>query len=165
MDTIKSTLWGEGNSNTATTIDAVGAVAGNESACPSLSFKHRIIGFISCTTLGILLSILGTVFLFMLNFIAFGVLYCIGNIVTVIGTLFLQGPVKQVKAMFDKSRVISTVVWLITLVLTLILAFTVQVPVLIVVFVIIQSLAFAWYSISYIPFAHKAIIGCVKGIL
>jgi len=175
MDTIKKTLWGEEESSSAGTggggdggsSNPMDVVTGNDSPCPSLGFKQRVFGFVVCTVVGVLMSILGGVLLFFGNIIAFAVLYSIGNLVTVGGTLFLTGPQKQLKSMFDKTRIIATVVWIIALILTLVIAFTVgkKVPFLIIIFVIIQALAFAWYSISYIPFAHKAIIGCVKGIL
>uniref|UniRef100_A0A6B2LMW9 Vesicle transport protein n=1 Tax=Arcella intermedia TaxID=1963864 RepID=A0A6B2LMW9_9EUKA len=165
MDTLKETLWGEpSSSEVPSPVDAVGSATANDSLCTSLSYKKRIIGFVVCTVLGVLLSLGGTFFLFTSNFTGFGIMYSLGNIIAISATMFLMGPVKQIKEMFKKTRVIATVVFLVALVLTLVLAFTVHIPVLILVCVIIQALAFAWYGLSYIPFAREAVKKFAKSI-
>ncbi|KAK3575576.1 hypothetical protein QTP86_030436 [Hemibagrus guttatus] len=65
-----------------------------------------------------------------------------------------MGPKKQLKRMFDKTRVVATVVMLVCLVLTLCAAFWWKIFALTLLFVILQVIAFTWYGLSYIPFAR-----------
>ncbi|XP_042581098.1 vesicle transport protein SFT2A-like [Cyprinus carpio] len=90
--------------------------------------------------------------------ILFIVFYTLGNICSLVSTMFLMGPVKQQKRMCDKTRAFATVVMLTCLVLTLCAAFWWKIFALTLLFVILQVLAFAWYSLSYIPFARDAVL-------
>ena len=85
-------------------------------------YKDRMIGFGVCTGVGIMLSIGGTINCFFLNytglepesslkliFLAFAVLYSLGTICSLIGTGFLRGPMKQLKAMTDPNRLIAVI--------------------------------------------------------
>lgn len=93
--------------------------------------------------------------------------------------------------MFDKTRVIATIVMLLAIVATLLVAFLTELPGLVILCVVIQYLAFAWYdyflcfsllfsslrydyhnkfvlicrySLSYIPFARTLFKKCVAGL-
>jgi len=141
-------------------------VTGNgDSCCPSLSWETRIKGFIACCVIGIFLSIFGVVWVFFGNYVGFGLLYSLGTLVTLCGTGFLRGPQSQLKAMFKDTRIIATIVMLISIILTMVAAFAWKSGVLCILFCVIQFLAFTWYSISYIPFARKAVKGCVESCL
>ena len=70
------------------------------SSCfPKLTLKQRLIGFMVCCGLGLLLDLLA--FLMMVfsmgkgRMIRFGVFYSLGNLISLFGTAFLVGPVKQ----------------------------------------------------------------------
>ncbi|XP_016337368.1 vesicle transport protein SFT2B-like [Sinocyclocheilus anshuiensis] len=89
--------------------------------------------------------------------ILFIVFYTFGNICSLVSTMFLMGPVKQLN-MCDKTRAFATVVMITCLVLTLCAAFWWKIFALTLLFVILQVLAFAWYSLSYIPFARDAVL-------
>nr|XP_014342340.1 PREDICTED: vesicle transport protein SFT2A isoform X2 [Latimeria chalumnae] len=121
----------------------------------TLSFSTRVKWFALCFGGGILCSILGTAFLWIPNGVKlFAVFYTLGNIAALSSTCFLMGPVKQIKRMFDPTRLICTVVMLLCLILTLCAVFWWHKRGLALVFCILQFLAIAWYSLSYIPFAR-----------
>uniref|UniRef100_A0A3B3CXD8 Vesicle transport protein n=1 Tax=Oryzias melastigma TaxID=30732 RepID=A0A3B3CXD8_ORYME len=115
----------------------------------TLSYSTRVKWFVICFAGGILCSILGSALLFLPNGIKlFAVFYTIGNISALASTCFLMGPLKQLKRMFEKTRLIATI------------AMLWHKKGLAIVFCILQFLAMTWYSISYIPFARDAVIKC-----
>ncbi|KAG8583119.1 hypothetical protein GDO81_008286 [Engystomops pustulosus] len=80
-------------------------------------------------------------------------------------TCFLMGPLKQLKKMFEPTRLIATIVMLLCLVCTLCSVFWWQKKGLALLFCILQFLAMTWYSISFIPFARDAVIKCFSSCL
>ncbi|XP_028810759.1 SFT2 domain containing 2b isoform X3 [Denticeps clupeoides] len=96
----------------------------------------------------------------------FAVLYTFGNIASLASTMFLMGPLNQLKRMCEKTRVLATVIMLVCLVLTLCAAFWWKKNGIALLFCVLQFLAFAWYGLSYIPFARDAVIklfsACLK---
>ena len=81
-------------------------------------------------------------------------------------TIFIAGPCYQLKKMFEMARLFSTIALLVCILLTIIMAIIPQRG-LAIVFAILTWVAYAWYILSYIPFAHDAIIKfltcCWKG--
>ena len=80
--------------------------------------------------------------------------------------MFLCGPKRQFKKMFDKKRKVVTIVYLSTLCLSIIICFitfnkSIKLAVL-VLLLIVQMCASIWYSLSYIPFARRAVKKCFK---
>ncbi|KAK7888763.1 hypothetical protein WMY93_024323 [Mugilogobius chulae] len=73
-----------------------------------------------------------------------------------------DGPVKQLKRMCDKTRALATTIMITCLVLTLCAAFWWKNFGLALLFVILQVLSFAWYSLSYIPCVREAILKLVS---
>ncbi|TPX49505.1 hypothetical protein SeLEV6574_g01412 [Synchytrium endobioticum] len=138
-------------------IDA-GALCGLE-----LTRTQRFWGFATCFLAGFVISFLATFFLLSGQVAAFAVLYSLGNIVALLSTMFLVGPKRQVKMMFDKTRVYATCVYLVLLALTLILGL-VWGNFIIIILVFAQWVALIWYSASYIPFARDAIRACVTRV-
>ncbi|PWA25869.1 hypothetical protein CCH79_00001512, partial [Gambusia affinis] len=110
----------------------------------SLSFSTRVKWFAILFAGGILCSILGSALLFLpgAGIKLFAVFYTLGNIAALSSTCFLMGPLKQLKRMFEPTRLIATIVMLW------------HKNVLAILFSILQFLAMTWYSISYIPFAR-----------
>ncbi|XP_063746787.1 vesicle transport protein SFT2B-like isoform X2 [Eleginops maclovinus] len=92
----------------------------------------------------------------------FIVFYTFGNICTLGSTMFLMGPMRQLKKMCDKTRALATTIMITCLVLTLCAAFWWKNFGLALLFVILQILSFAWYSLSYIPFVREAILKLVS---
>ena len=95
----------------------------------------------------------------------------------------MVGPCRQLKNMFHKKRVITTIVYLTFLILTLVVAFAVRccaatpcfprlrhlhlltlqtgnIP-LTLLCLVIQFAAFMWYCLSYIPFGRKMAKNCM----
>ncbi|NP_001230577.1 vesicle transport protein SFT2B [Phacochoerus africanus] len=127
----------------------------------SLSSGTRIKGFIACFAAGILCSLLGTFLLWVpqKGLYLFAVFYTFGNIASIGSTVFLMGPMKQLKRMFEPTRLIATILVLLCFALTLCFAFL-RHKGLALIFCILQSLALTWYSLSYIPFARDAVKKC-----
>ncbi|CAH8620912.1 unnamed protein product [Heterobilharzia americana] len=73
-----------------------------------------------------------------------------------VSTIFLMGPMNQLKRMFQETRIFAAVFMLVSLVLTIIFALL-GLRLLCLIFCILQSLALTWYSLSYIPFARDAV--------
>jgi len=126
-----------------------------------LSRTQRLYGFIGCLAVGFLLSILGAILLFLGQLGIFAVLYVMGTIVSLIGTGFLLGFFKQLKLMFKPVRVIATIVFLASIGLVFVAAFVLRNEILCIVFVVIEYLAYTWYTLSYIPYARAAVIKAV----
>ncbi|KAL7987616.1 hypothetical protein Chor_006535 [Crotalus horridus] len=79
----------------------------------SLSFSTRVKWFAICFACGVLCSLLGTGLLWLPNGIKlFAVFYTLGNIAALASTCFLMGPVKQLKKMFEPTRLIVTIIML-----------------------------------------------------
>ncbi|KAB0405942.1 hypothetical protein E2I00_012949, partial [Balaenoptera physalus] len=101
----------------------------------SLSFNTRLKWFAMCFVSGVFFSILGTGLLWLPGGIKlFAVFYTLGNIAALASTCFLMGPVKQLKKMFETTRLLATIVMLSS-----------------ALFASLQS-----YSLSYIPYARDA---------
>ncbi|XP_040401244.1 vesicle transport protein SFT2B isoform X1 [Cygnus olor] len=130
----------------------------------SLGWGTRVKGFIACFAIGCLFSVLGSCLIWIpgKGLMLFAAFYTLGNIASIGSTLFLMGPMKQLKRMFEPTRLIATVVMLLCLILTLCSAFWWAKKGLVLIFCILQFFALAWYSISFIPFARDAVKKCVS---
>uniref|UniRef100_A0A3Q3DEK9 Vesicle transport protein n=1 Tax=Hippocampus comes TaxID=109280 RepID=A0A3Q3DEK9_HIPCM len=154
MDKLKSVLSGEESRREDRTIlESV-----NEAS--TLGWGTRVKGFIACFVIGGVCAILGVCLLFLprIGLILFIVFYTFGNICALGSTMFLMGPVKQLKRMCDKTRALATTIMITCLVLTLCAAFWWKNFGLALFFVILQVLSFSWYSLSYIPFVRFVIL-------
>ncbi|NWX87957.1 SFT2A protein, partial [Nothoprocta ornata] len=84
----------------------------------TLSFGTRVKWFGICFIAGIACSILGTALLWLPKGIKlFAVFYTLGNIAALASTCFLMGPLKQLKKMFEPTRLIATIVMLVNQIL------------------------------------------------
>jgi hypothetical protein len=132
-----------------------------EDMCPSLSLQQKLIGFCSCLVVGFVLDLMAW-----LSFpklvkgdpTIFAVCFSLGILVTLIGSAFLVGLFKQVRVMFKRKRWITTSIVLLALIMTLVSALVLKNAALTLVFMIIELLAYAWYVLSFLPFAQT----CVK---
>ncbi|XP_006907983.3 vesicle transport protein SFT2B, partial [Pteropus alecto] len=133
----------------------------------SLSWSTRIKGFAACFVAGIVCSLLGTLLLWVprKGLYLFAVFYTLGNIASIGSTVFLMGPMKQLKRMFEPTRLIATIMVLLCFALTLCSAFWWHNKGLALIFCILQSLALTWYSLSFIPFARDAVKKCFSTCL
>ncbi|XP_030059725.1 vesicle transport protein SFT2B [Microcaecilia unicolor] len=159
MDKLKKVLSGQDEEDSNGLAEVVDA--------SSLSWSTRIKGFIACFVAGILCSFLGVGLLWVprKGTTLFAVFYTLGNIASLGSTLFLMGPLKQLKRMFELTRLIATIVMLLCLALTLCAAFWWHNKGLVLLFCLLQFLAMTWYSLSYIPFARDAVKKCFSACL
>ncbi|KAF3831341.1 hypothetical protein GH733_000078 [Mirounga leonina] len=80
----------------------------------SLSYSTRLKWFVICFVCGIFFSILGTGLLWLPGGIKlFAVFYTFGNLAALASTCFLMGPVKQLKKMFETTRLLATIIMLV----------------------------------------------------
>lgn len=80
----------------------------------SLSWSTRVKGFAICFVLGFVFSLIGSIFMaFPGGLRMFGLFYTLGNLTAIASTLFLMGPLNQVKKMFAPTRAIATCVMLV----------------------------------------------------
>ncbi|KAG5833663.1 vesicle transport protein SFT2B-like [Anguilla rostrata] len=162
MDKLKKVLSGQdGNNDDINIVEAANRAS-------TLSWSTRIKGFAAFFVLGGVCSVMGVCFLFLpkIGLILFIILYTIGNICTLASTMFLLGPWNQLKRMCEKTRAFATILMLVFLALTLCAAFWWKNYGLALLFCILQVISFAWYGLSYIPFARDAMLKlfalCVK---
>ena len=87
----------------------------------------------------------------------FGVLYTLGNLLSLLSTGFLVGPMRQVRNMFHRKRITATFLYLGALAATLGVAFGTGSTIGTLVMVLLQFLALIWYTISYVPFAREMV--------
>jgi drug/metabolite transporter (DMT)-like permease len=94
----------------------------------------------------------------------------VGNIIALTGSCFFSGPVTQYhKMMATPDRRLASYFYLGSLVVTLFVIivfphdrhFYGLVGLLLLVLMIVQYIAIFWYCLSYIPFAHDAVKGCL----
>jgi hypothetical protein len=121
------------------------------------------------------------------NPIPFAAVYSIGNCCSLAGTAFLVGPCKQMRNMFAKTRVVATIVYILSIAATILVC---VIPlhacrdpadpdpvqplpsesedckkekllrvVLVLVAVSVQMVAFLWYCFSYIPYGRTVRAG------
>jgi len=116
----------------------------------SLSCSCRVIGYLTCTILGYFCSYLST------NFIGgnpytFTILYTIGNIISLIGSLIVYGnPFNDFLIMFSRKHILPTLLYFIAIGLSFYCAFTKHSK-LIYVFISFQVVANIWSSYTYLP--------------
>jgi len=131
-----------------------------ESAFKSLGLSRttRLYGFGICLLFGFILSLLGSIVLFFSQLVLFAVLYILGTVVSLIGTGFLIGFFKQARLMFKPVRVVATIILFASIGLVLVGAFVLKNGILCLIFVIIEFLAYTWYTLSYVPYARTAVL-------
>jgi len=87
--------------------------------------------------------------------------YSLGNIFAICSTCFLYGPLAQAKSMFASTRYITTLVYFSLVGLTLFVAFSPHpIAIAIVILLIAQYLALAWYGLSYVPWGRDLVKSC-----
>ena len=143
-----------------------------DTVCPKLTYRQRLYGYGSCFGGAFLLSIgswMRLVDLVHGNPTPFVVFFTLGNLLAIVGSLFLSGPKAQCKKMFDKTRVVATLMYFLSIVATVFCCYFEHIPDksrvgIIVLCVIVQWTAMLWYTISFIPFAREWVCTvCTQG--
>lgn len=98
-------------------------------------------------------------------------LYTSGNIMSLLSSMFLSGPKRQFKSMFDEKRRATSITYLVSLCTSIIVCF-IPIPTgpkigLLVLLLLVQMMASLWYTLSYIPYGRatvkKMILSVVNG--
>uniref|UniRef100_A0A3P9P4U0 Vesicle transport protein n=1 Tax=Poecilia reticulata TaxID=8081 RepID=A0A3P9P4U0_POERE len=126
MDKLKQVLGGQDGGGGSS--DGSGILERANQAS-TLAWGTRMKGFLICFILGAVCSILATCLLWIPGFglPVFAVLYTVGNLCALASTMFLIGPLRQLKNMCAKVRALATTIMLVCLVLTLCAAFWVRI--------------------------------------
>ena len=143
--------------------EAAGKVLTKDTLCPSLTVKQRIYGFLGCFIFGMILSFLsiGGIFGALMNPIRFAIIYSLGNLCSLGSTMFLIGPMRQLKRMFKKTRYVASILFLGSLIATLVFAIGFYEKkkkwhkLVLIGLMICQFCALFWYTLSWIPFGRK----------
>ena len=138
-----------------------------DSCCPQLTFKERLTWFIICFAFGTLIQFLtmGSLFGIVLGKTSkFGILYTLGNIVSLVGVFFLVGPKRQLDSMKEEKRMITSLVFVGSMIMTFISIYFFHSNLLTLLFVIIQFCSYIWYVLSYFPYGREMAMNCIKGI-
>lgn len=122
-----------------------------------MEWALRVQCFIGCFFLSIVASFCSSFLLIQGKLTGYTVLVSIGSVISIIGSLFLSGPVKQLRNMFQEKRIIATCVYISSIIMSFIAALALKSVLLAIICIIIQYLAMTWYSLSYIPYAHNFI--------
>ncbi|EPQ32115.1 uncharacterized protein PFL1_00312 [Pseudozyma flocculosa PF-1] len=117
-----------------------------------LTRQQRMIGFGACLGIGFVMSILGSVFLFTGSLVSFAILYSVGVVVSLTGTGFLLGFMKQFRQMFAKVRIAFTLAMIAAFIMVWVSAFAIGSAIVSLIFVVVLYVAFTLYSLSYIPY-------------
>ena len=87
----------------------------------------------------------------------FAVIYTVGNIVAILSTGFLVGPMRQFRKMIEGGRIFFTAAYFISMGLTLFFAFKKKlIPCIICL--VIQVIAFICYALSYMPIIRRVVV-------
>jgi hypothetical protein len=125
-----------------------------------LSWDLRVQCFILAFMLSMICSFLGTPLLVSGKFTGFAVMVSLGGVISLLSTCFLSGPIKQIKKMFEPTRIVASLVYILMIVLTFIAGLVMQNVLLAVICTGGQYIAMAWYSLSYIPYAREMLLRC-----
>ena len=101
------------------------------------------------------------------NPVPFALNYTLGNIFSQFTTMFLCGPKRQFKNLFDDRRKFSSITYLSCLGGTLLVVFLPIKPngvklFLLLVLIITQFCASVWYTLSYIPYGRRTLLRFLK---
>jgi hypothetical protein len=126
MDSVKLLVGGSGGGGGGFGEAASARAMGIDSdgCLPSLTLKQRVTGCVVCFGAGMLVSMCST--LSITNPVHFGILYTVGNLLSLTSTTLLFGPMRQIRNMFHRKRVVATLMYLAALVGTLAVALEVR---------------------------------------
>jgi len=135
--------------------------------CCGMTYKQRFIGFLICMILGFFISLMSLfgAFDIVLRPTRFAVLYSIGNVLQLTGSLMLWGPVKQVKDMYSTvDRGISSTTYILCIIGTILVCIFYPKWYLVIPLVLVQFIAGVWYTLSHFPRIRNCLLRCcVRG--
>ena len=140
--------------------------------CPKLSMQQRLYGYAGCVCLGMILNLGSWARLTELangNPTPFVTLFTIGNIISLVGSFFLNGPYAQGKKMVGPEMRCATVTYLLAMILTFYVAYTTEITNdgerlgLVILLIVVQYLAMVWFIICSVTFLKRIVLACVRG--
>lgn len=144
-------------------ISSVSSFSTDEEDTNRLDYTTRICGFLICTILGYFCSYISTHFIGTIetNPYNFAILYSIGNILSLIGSLILYGnPLRDFYIMFTKKHILPTLLFFISMGLTFYCAFTYHRK-LVFLFISLQFISNIWSSYTYFPDSVKRLMSSI----
>jgi hypothetical protein len=131
-----------------------------------LTKRQRLYGAVGCYVFGALCGFLSTMMLWggPKHLKQFAFFYTLGTLCSIGSSLFLIGPMRQLKVMCMPVRRVACCIWMGAMLTTLIIAFGFpKAGPLVLLLVIIQYAAMLWYGASFLPYG-RAILrkGCSK---
>jgi len=138
----------------------------NIGKCFKLSYEQRFYGFIMFSGIGMFLSFIGTLLLFSMKLVEFAITYSFGSICMIMATFFLFGPVKQYKKIIKSThRILAVSTYFITIILTLLAGLKWENVGLGIIFLLLQLVAYLWYTITSIPGGQTLCVNGCKSII
>jgi len=124
-----------------------------DSALPSLSYKQRMIGFMTCLVLGLICFAWSTIYIPMLVFKArkFALLFSLGSAFVMGAFGMMWGPWDTCAHLFSKERLTFTATYFGSLGATLYFAMGMQSTILTTIAASFQVMALLWFIVSYLP--------------
>ncbi|EAL61958.1 hypothetical protein ACTFIW_009013 [Dictyostelium discoideum] len=129
----------------------------------SLTFTQRVIGFAVCAALGLLFAFLSL--MFFISPTTFALLFTLGDILMVMATGFIVGPIKQIKNMAEPHRIICAIVFVASMILTLVAVFLDWGIILVIFFILFQVASLLYYTFSYIPYGRQCLRGMCSSVV
>ncbi|KAH7462492.1 hypothetical protein PRIC1_014941 [Phytophthora ramorum] len=131
-----------------------------------LTKRQRLYGAVGCYVFGALCGFLSTMMMWggPKHLKQFAFFYTLGSLCSIGSSLFLIGPMRQLKVMCMPVRRVACIIWMSAMTTTLIIAFGFpKAGPLVLLLVIVQYAAMLWYGASFIPYG-RAILrkGCTK---
>eukprot|EP00906_Rhabdomonas_costata_P031878 RCo044973 len=125
----------------------------------TLSKQQRLAGFVLSAAMGAVCLLIAVWFVPIIVLVPakFAFFFTFGNIFCVCSTGFLVGPLRQLKAMVQRDRILSSALYFGSMVATLLSALWLRSMILVLVFTCLQVGALVWYCLSYIPFAQHVL--------
>ena len=156
---VETTLEAPGTDDQRKSI--INAVTDNkeETLCGKLTLRQRVMGWLSCSVIGMLMSIIVSILFIFTSFdvAIYAVLYSIGQVLNIVGSCFLCTPKSHLKSMVKKERIVPSLIYVGAIILTVVFALATKIKMLVLLCLIIQMLAYYWYCISYIPYGQKSV--------
>ena len=136
-----------------------------------MSYTTRAQGYLACVAVGFLFNFLACFALWAGDAVTFGMIYVFAELCLLGGSFFLSQPGAQCKAMFESlDHTIASVCWLGSLALILLVVFTIGGSgaggmILIMILVVVEKIAYLWYTLAFFPGGHYAAKAMVQGML
>ncbi len=139
----------------------------NDSCCPDLSYKTRIIGFIVCCIIAIIFSVISCMYIggvFSGSASSFVIPYSLGTAFSIAASFFLKGPKAQWNTITDKKRLIPSMIFIIAFIMTFISVYLIKSNILTIICVGVQIAAGLFYMFTFIPYGTAFLKKCCKSV-